>query len=89
MYAGDVAASEMIEVLEPSKYFTVPEADEDDRKVLKFAKNNIPYYNPKAGYAYYEFTGDKYIMSDKNMMALKKEVIIIVGSVLSVIVIIL
>lgn len=81
MYAGDVAASEMIEVLEPSKYFPVPEADEDDRKVLKFAKNNIPYYNPKAGYAYYEFTGSKYITSDKNVMALKKKVIIIVGSI--------
>ena len=69
---GDVASSEMIRVLEPFKFFTVPEADEDERKIMKFAKKNIPYYNPKAGYAYYEFTERKYVTSDKNMMALNK-----------------
>ena len=76
---GDVASSEMIRILEPFKVFTVPEANEDEREVLKFAKNKIPYYNPKPCYAYYEFTGRKYITSDKNLMALNK--VIIVGSV--------
>ena len=77
--AGDVASSEMIRILEPFKVFTVPEANEGEREVLKFAKNKIPYYNPKPCYAYYEFTGRKCITSDKNMMALNK--VIIVGSV--------
>ena len=59
-------------MLEPFKYFTVPETDEDERKIINFAKRNIPYYNPKPGYAYYEFAGHKYVTSDKNMMALNK-----------------
>ena len=62
----------MIRVLEPFNYFTVPETDEDKRKIINFAKNNIPYYDPKPYYAYYEFTGSKYVTSDKNMMALNK-----------------
>ena len=62
----------MMKILEPFKEFPVPEAEEDERKVLKFAKNNIPHYNPRAGYAYYEFTGRKYIVSDKNILVLSK-----------------
>ena len=52
--------------------FTVPDVDEDERKLIKFATKNIPYYNPRAGYAYYEFTGQKYIIPDRNIMALSK-----------------
>ena len=63
----------MIQVLEPFKVFCVPKAaDEDERKFINFAKKNIPYYNPRAGYAYYEFTGRKYIISERNIMALNK-----------------
>ena len=69
---GDVASSEMIRVLEPFEVITVPQVDEDERKIIKFAKKNIPYYNPKAGYAYYEFTGRKYVIPDRNIMALSK-----------------
>ena len=52
--------------------FPVSEVDENERKIMKFAKKSIPYYDPKPGYAYYEFTGCKYVTSDKNMMALNK-----------------
>ena len=73
LYTGNVAASEVITVLEPFKVFTVgPEVDVDERKIIKFAKRNIPYYNPKAGYAYYEFTGHMYIYANRNIMALNK-----------------
>ena len=60
----------MIQVLEPFKVITVPQVDEDERKIIKFAKKNIPYYNPKAAYAYYEFTGRNFVVSDRNIMAL-------------------
>lgn len=62
----------MIKVTEPREVFMVPEADEDERKLIKFAKKKIPYYNPRAGYAYYEFTGRKYIIPDRNIMVLSK-----------------
>ena len=67
-----MASPEMIKVTEPHEVFTIPEVDEDERKLIKFAKKNIPYYNPRAGYAYYEFTGHKYIIPDWNIMALSK-----------------
>ena len=51
---------------------TVPEANEDERKIIKFAKKNIPYYDPKAGYAYYEFIGRRYVIPERNIMALSK-----------------
>ena len=62
----------MIQVLEPFKVITVPQVDEDERKIIKFAKNNIPHYNPKAAYAYYEFSGHNFVVSDRNIMALNK-----------------
>ena len=62
----------MIRILEPSKLFSVPEADEDERQLMKFAKKNIPHYNPRAGYAYYEFTGRRYVIPDRNIIALSK-----------------
>ena len=62
----------MIKVTEPHEVFMVPKADEDERKLIKFAKKKIPYYNPRAGYAYYEFTGSKYIIPDRNIMVLSK-----------------
>ena len=63
----------MIRVLEPFEVITVPkQSSEDERKIIKFAKRNISCYNPKAGYAYYELTGCKYVIPDRNMMALNK-----------------
>ena len=63
----------MIRVLEPFKVVTVPEqSSEEERKIIKFAKRNIPCYNPKAGYVYYELIGHKYVIPDRNMMALNK-----------------
>ena len=62
----------MIKVLEPSILVTVPEADENERKLIKFAKKNVPYYNPSAGYAYSEFTGRMFVIKERNVMALKK-----------------
>ena len=62
----------MIKVTEPCEVFMVPEADKDERKLIKFATKRIPYYNPRAGYAYYEFTGHKYIIPDRNIMVLSK-----------------
>lgn len=69
---GDIASSEMVKVVEPFKVFFVPEVDEEERKLIKFAKKSIPYCNPGAGYTYYEFIGRKYINSNRNIMALNK-----------------
>ena len=62
----------MIKVTEPREVFVVPEADEDKRKLIKFATKRIPHYNPRAGYAYYEFIGRKYVIPDRNIMVLSK-----------------
>jgi hypothetical protein len=75
-FLGTIASPEMIKVTEPHKVYIVPEADEDDRKLIKFAVKRIPYYNPRAGYAYYEFTGRKYIIPDRNIMVLNKVFVI-------------
>lgn len=72
MHTGDIASSEMVGVLEPFKVFVVPPTAEDKKEVLKFAREKIPHYNPKHCYAYYEFTGRKYVTLDKNIMALNK-----------------
>lgn len=72
--AGDIATSnhDFIKVTEPYEIFKVPEdADEDERKNLKFAAKQIPNYNPLAGYAYYEFTQCAFILPERNVMALK------------------
>ena len=68
MHIGDVASSEMVDVLEPFKVFDV----QDEIEILKFAREKIPHYNPKHFYAYYEFTGRKCVTLDKNIMALNK-----------------
>ena len=63
----------MVKVVEPFKVFVVPvEVDEEERKLIKFAKKSVPYCNPGAGYTYYEFIGSKYINSNRNIMALSK-----------------
>ena len=70
---GDVASSEVIRILEPFKIVDVPKVlSEDRRKSIKFAKKNIPHYNPRAGYAYYEFTKCGYVLPERNVMARKK-----------------
>lgn len=69
MHLGNVASSEMIRVLEPFRYFHITE---DGRKLIKFAKEKVTYYNPRAGYGYYEFTEPGYILSKRNIMALKE-----------------
>lgn len=73
LIAGNVASSEMIRVIEPFEIFKVPEtADEDERKMIKFAKRSVPYYNPRAGYGYYEFSKPAFVLPERNVMALKR-----------------
>jgi hypothetical protein len=69
MHIGDVASSEMIKVLEPYEWFTVTK---DGQQLIKFAKEKVNYYNPRAGYGYYEFTQPGYVISKRNVMALTK-----------------
>ena len=72
MHTGDVASSEMVGVLEPFEVFDVPPTAKDKIEILEFAQEKIPHYNPKHFYAYYEFTGHKYVTVNKNVMALNK-----------------
>ena len=74
MHIGTVASTEVVEVIEPFKLFTVDQEDEDSRKLIKFAKRKIPDYNPSAGYAYYEFTKDGFLLPDRNVIARNKKV---------------
>ena len=69
VYLGDVASSEMIRVLEPFRFFRTTE---DGQKFIKFAKEKVTYYNPRAGYGYYEFSEPGYVLSNRNIIALKE-----------------
>ena len=62
----------MIRVLEPYRIAPVPAVSEDGCKSIKFAKKNIPYYNPRAGYVYYEYTKRGYVLPERNIIARKK-----------------
>ena len=66
----------MFKVTAPFEIFQVTEEDEDKRKQTKFAKERIPYYNPRAGYAYYEFTKTTYVLHEKNIIGLKRVTIL-------------
>ena len=71
---GSITTSdhEFKKITEPFRIVKVPEdADEDERKNLKFATKIIPYYNPLAGYAYYEFTQRAFILPERNVIAEK------------------
>ena len=65
----------MISVLEPYELFTVTE---DGQKLINFAKYKVAYYNPRAGYGYYEFTEPGYVLPKRNIMALNKVTYIVV-----------
>lgn len=65
----------MVKVTAPSKIFNVDVEDEEKRKVIKFASERIPCYNPQSGYGYYEFTQPTYILPERNVIAIKKVLI--------------
>ena len=61
----------MVKVTAPHRIFKVTEEDEDKRKRTKFARDRIHYYNPRAGYGYYEFTQPTYVLRERNIIGLK------------------
>ena len=66
----------IMKVTAPHEIFDVTEEDEDMRKRTKFAKKHIPYYNPRAGYGYFEFKKPTYVLPERNIIGLKKVIII-------------
>lgn len=62
----------MIEVTVPHKIIPVEEEDDDERKLIRFASKRIPYYNPRAGYAYCEFSKPIFLLPERNVIAKKK-----------------
>lgn len=65
----------MVKVNALSKIFKVTEEAEDERKLIKFASKNIPHFDARAGYMYYEFTKPSYVSPVANVIALKKVLI--------------
>ena len=72
IHKGNIASTEMVEVTAPFEIIIVDEKDEDKRKLIKFASERIPHYNPRAGYGYYEFTKKAFILPERNVIARKK-----------------
>ena len=70
----------MVKVTSPFKILYVDEQDEDKRKMIKYATEHVPYYNPRAGYGYYEFTVKGYVLPERNVIAKNKVCIISNGS---------
>ena len=68
---GTVASTEIVKVTAQFKIFKVDEENEDKRKLIKFAKEKVPYYDPRAGYGYYEFTEPGYVLPERNVIAMK------------------